>query len=219
MDFSMENFSMVDFNYLDITIGSIVLILGIKGFINGFIKELFGLLGLVGGVYFASRLAPKAATFIDENFLHLENVSLLKLIGFLTVLVVIWLGATILGSIFSKLTSASGLGFLNRLFGFIAGGGKYFLIFALIITALSNVKLVKDNLEKHINNSLLYPYLKEVGAYLINLDTSAFGLKSANTDKTAVAQKSTNNSEATVTESNTDMVTSLEENRTETPHE
>lgn len=185
MDFSMENFSMMDFNYFDVTIAAIVLILGIKGFMQGFIKEAFGLLGLVGGVYFASRLSDTAATFIDTKFLHLENASLLKLIGFLAILIVIWLSATILGSIFSKLTSESGLGFLNRLFGFIAGGGKYFLIFALIVTALSNVTLVKDNLEKYVNDSVLYPYLREAGSYLINLDTSAMGLTMSNTTEVA----------------------------------
>lgn len=177
----MENFSMIDFNYFDVVIAAIVLLLGIKGFMHGFIKEIFGLLGLIGGVYFASRLAGTAAEFIDTNFLHLENVALLKLIGFLAILIVVWLGATILGSIFSKLTSASGLGFLNRLFGFIAGGGKYFLIFALIVTALSNVSLVKDNLEKHVQDSILYPYLKKAGSYLINLDPSKIGLESTST--------------------------------------
>ena len=186
MDFSMENFSMMDFNYFDVTIAAIVLILGIKGFMQGFIKEVFGLLGLVGGVYFASRLSDKAATFIDTNFLHLENASLLQLIGFLAILIVIWLSATVLGSILSKLTSESGLGFLNRLFGFIAGGGKYFLIFALIVTALSNVTLVKDNLEKYVNDSVLYPYLQEAGSYLINLDTSDLGLTVSDTTEVVV---------------------------------
>ena len=174
---------IINFNYFDVVIAAIVVLLGIKGFMNGFIKEIFGLIGLVGGVYFASRLAGTAADFIDTNFLHLENVALLKLIGFLAILILIWLGATILGSIFSKLTSASGLGFLNRLFGFIAGGGKYFLIFALIVTALSNVSLVKDNLEKHVADSVLYPYLKSAGSYLINLDPSKLGLSSTSTSE------------------------------------
>ena len=172
---------MVDFNYFDVTIGTIVLILGIKGFMNGFIKEVFGLVGLVGGVYFASRLSGDAATFIDSNFLHLENTALLKLLGFLAILIIIWLGATILGSIFSKLSSVSGLGFINRFLGFVAGGGKYFLIFALIITALSNVTLVKDNLEKYVHNSVLYPYLKMVGSSIIHLDPKTIGLENVST--------------------------------------
>lgn len=176
----MENFSMIDFNYFDVTIGAIVLILGIKGFMNGFIKEVFGLVGLVGGVYFASRLSGDAATFIDSTFIHIENTALLKLVGFLAILIIIWLSATILGSIFSKLTSVSGLGFINRFLGFVAGGGKYFLIFALIITALSNVTLVKDNLEKYVHNSVLYPYLKAVGSSIIHLDPKSIGLDNIN---------------------------------------
>ena len=172
---------MIDFNYFDIIIAAIVILLGIKGFMNGFIKEVFGLVGLIGGVYFASRLADTAGAFIDKNFFHLDNIGLLKLIGFLAILIVVWLGMTILGSIFSKLTSDSGLGFLNRLLGFIVGGGKYFLIFALIVTALSNVSLVKDNLGKYVKDSILYPYLKQAGSYLINLDPSKLGLDSTST--------------------------------------
>ena len=177
----MENFSMVDFNYFDVTISAIVLILGIKGFMNGFIKEVFGLVGLIGGVYFASRLSTEAADFINSTFIHIENTALLKLLGFLSILIIVWLSATILGSIFSKLTSASGLGFLNRFLGFIAGGGKYFLIFALIVTALSNVTLVKDNLEKYVKDSVLYPYLKIVGSSVIHLDPKDLGLGESST--------------------------------------
>ncbi len=209
MDFSMTNFSMIDFNYFDITIGSIVLILGIKGFMNGFIKEVFGLVGLVGGVYFASRLSDTAGTFIENNFLQIDNVTLLKLLGFLAILIIIWLSATILGSIFSKLTSDSGLGFLNRLFGFIIGGGKYFLIFALIVTALSNVALVKDNLEKYVKDSVLYPYLKEAGSAMINIDPKTLGLKKSTTKevvKDIINLSETNTTEIDTQERNTSKI-------------
>lgn len=207
MNFSMENFSMMDFNYFDVTIASIILILGIKGFMQGFIKELFGLAGLVGGVYFASRLSDKAASFIDTNFLHIDNISLLKLIGFLAILIIIWTGATILGALFSKLTNESGLSFLNRLFGFIAGGGKYFIIFALIVTALSNVKLLKDNLEKYVNDSELYPYLREAGSYLIQIDTSDIGITTSNISSISTTSKESNLS-------SDEMNSSLETNTT-----
>ncbi|AKF26034.1 colicin V synthesis protein [Sulfurovum lithotrophicum] len=174
---------MVDFNYFDVTISAIVLLLGIKGFMNGFIKEIFGLAGLVAGVYLGSRFADTAATFINDNFLQMQNPTLLKLLGFLAVLIIVWLGATLLGSILSKLTSASGLSFIDRLFGFIAGGGKYFIIFALIVTALSNVTLVKENLGKYVKDSLLYPYLLEVGSKIIHLDPASLGLGNASKTK------------------------------------
>jgi membrane protein required for colicin V production len=194
----MENFSMINFNYFDIIIGSIVLILGIKGFMSGFIKEVFGLVGLVGGVYLASRVASDASTFIDANFIHIENTALLKLLGFLTILTIVWMSATILGSIFSKLTSISGLGFINRLLGFIAGGGKYFIIFALIVTALSNVSLVKDNIGKHVNDSILYPYLLKTGASIIHLDPKLLGLEESSTAElvTNTVKKVTNQNDS-----------------------
>ena len=178
------DFSMIDFNYFDVTIAAIVLILGIKGFMHGFIKEVFGLLGLVGGVYLASRYADTAATFIEQNFLQLGDASTMKLIGFLAVLLTVWLVATMLGAVFSKLSSENSLGPIDRFLGFIVGGGKYFLIFALIVTALSNVKLVKDNLEQYFETSILYPYLYEVGSYLINIDKSKLGLNLADVNNT-----------------------------------
>ncbi len=206
----MENFTMIDFNYFDITIGSIILILGIKGFMNGFIKEIFGLAGLVGGVYFASRLSQTAAAFIDSNFIHIENDTLLTLFGFLAILIIIWASATLLGSVLSKLTSASGLGFLNRLFGFIIGGGKYFLIFALMITALSNITIVKDNLEKYVKDSVLYPYLKEAGSNIIHLDPTALGLEKISPNKIikgVINLNESNNTETTLEEKNRRITT------------
>ncbi len=201
MDFSTTNFSMIDFNYFDITIGAIILILGIKGFVHGFIKEVFGLVGLIGGVYFGSRFADLAATFINTNFLQMENTALLKLLGFLAVLIIIWTSAAIVGSIFSKLTSASGLGFLNRLFGFIVGGGKYFLIFALIVTALSNVTLIQDNLEKYVKDSVLYPYLKEAGSTMINIDPKILGLPESSTTEVLKEVVNLNDTNHTKTDS------------------
>jgi membrane protein required for colicin V production len=172
----MENFTMVNFNYFDVTVGAIILLLAIKGFMNGVIKEVFGLAGLVGGVYFASRLAGEAATFISKNFVQIENASLLKLIGFMSILIIIWLSATILGAIISKLTSASGLGFMDRLLGFVAGGGKYFIIFALIVTALSNVTLIKENTQKYVKDSMLYPLLYKAGSAIIKIDPASLGI-------------------------------------------
>lgn len=170
----------LNLNYFDIAIASIVIILGIKGMVNGFVKELFGLLGLVGGIYIGSRLNESAGLFIDQNIYHVENLAALKLIGFVAILAGVWMLAVILGALFSSLTHASGLGFVNRLLGFVVGGGKYFLIFALIVTALSNITLVKENLSKYITDSQLYPYLLSAGSYLINIDPKVLHFKESN---------------------------------------
>jgi len=173
-------FGTFDFNYFDAVISAIVVILGIKGMINGFAKEFFGLLGLVGGVYIASRTAGTAGSFISEHFYRMESGAAIQLVGFITVLAIVWIAAVIAGSLLSSLTQASGLGPINRLLGFLVGGGKYFIIFALIVTALSNVTLVKENLGKYVDSSMLYPYLLKTGSYLINLSPDTFSSKEDN---------------------------------------
>ncbi|EFK97171.1 colicin V production protein, partial [sediment metagenome] len=58
--------------------------------------------------------------------------------------------------------------------GFIIGGGKYFVIFAVIITAFSNVKLLKSTMSNFEKNSLMYPYLLITGDFLIQLKPQDF---------------------------------------------
>lgn len=182
---------MIDFNYFDITIAAIVLILGIKGFVNGFIKEVAGLVGLVVGVFLASRLSDRAATVIDSNFLHLQNNALLKLLGFLTILGMVWLTAIIIGAIFSKLINHEPT-LISRFLGFLSGAGKYFIIFALIVTALSNVQLAKDKLYKFVEKSHLYPYLVKSGSLLIHIDTPPLSKEVTTPTKDGASKGDTN---------------------------
>ncbi len=157
-------------HYFDIIIGSIVLILGLKGLLRGFVNEIIGLLGLVLGVFLGSRFNLVVADFISNNIYSPQNDAILKLIAFMAVLALFWWGAIAVGSAFSKLVNMSGLGFLNNILGFITGGGKYFIIFALITAALSNIEVVKSNFIPKIQNSILYEPLLKAGSYLINVD-------------------------------------------------
>lgn len=169
---------MEDLNRLDLIIGSIVILVGLKGFVSGFFKEIFGLIGIVLGIFLASRLSTAMATIISDNFVHIENKTLLTLGGFFAVLAIVWIGALSLGTLLSKLINASGLGIVNNILGFIAGGGKYFIIFAIIIAIFSNIALLKDTLNKYSKDSILYPYLIQTGTFLIHLDPQKLNLNS-----------------------------------------
>jgi len=76
-------------------------------------------------------------------------------------------------------------------FGFIVGGGKYFIIFALIVTALSNVTLIRDNAHKYVKDSMLYPLLLKAGSAIIKIDPATLGLTTPHT--TSVTQKNDSN--------------------------
>ncbi|MRI58198.1 MAG: colicin V synthesis protein [Epsilonproteobacteria bacterium] len=160
---------MEQLSTFDIVIGAIILLLGLKGLIDGFVKEFFGLAGIIGGIYYGSRYAQQIGEFIHHNIFPIKNEAALTFIGFLVGLFAIWIAMVLLGNIVSKLTSASGMGMINKLLGLLFGWAKIFLIFSVIIYALSSMEVTKRVIEKYTKNSLLYPLMMEAGGYIIKL--------------------------------------------------
>ncbi|XPV54343.1 MAG: CvpA family protein [Halarcobacter ebronensis] len=81
---------MQEFTAFDIIILSITVLLGLKGLMKGFIKEVFGLVGIIGGIFVASRLSENIGGIIAP-ILALENGSTIKLIGFIVGLIGFWI--------------------------------------------------------------------------------------------------------------------------------
>lgn len=162
---------MEGFNTFDLIIIAIVLLLGLKGIINGFIKELFGVIGVVGGIFVASRYSIEVGEFINQNILKFENESAISITGFIVGFGLFWFITILVGKMFQSLTNASGLGGVNRLFGFVIGSGKIFLIFSIIAYAMANVELIKKN-ASFLEESKIYPTLFETGSYIVKFDIS-----------------------------------------------
>jgi len=163
----MENVSLFDIISL-----ALILILGIKGIINGFIKEAFGLIGIVGGIFLASRYAQTAGEIVQNNFYNFENKASLYLIGFISVLIIFWLLCIFFGFILARLLKMSGLGALDKLAGFFVGSLKIFLVFSILAIALSNIAFIKSRTDKYLNKSFMYPIFIDVGRYIVKLDTT-----------------------------------------------
>lgn len=82
-----------------------------------------------------------------------------------------------LGNFISKLVKLSGLGFLDRLGGFIFGGAKVFLIFAILVFCVARIDFLNDKLNQFAQNSFTLTPLKNIGSFIMNqsLTTSSLG--------------------------------------------
>jgi membrane protein required for colicin V production len=144
-------------NYLDIVIAIPLLYGLIKGFTNGLIKEITGLLGLIIGVYvainFSSYLHPKFEEILGgyEQFI--------PIIAFATLFIVSVLMIKILGYIIDKLTKALALGFVSRILGAIFGFLKVVVIFSFLLTIASDYNLIDKNTQ---DESVLLKPIQEV---------------------------------------------------------
>jgi len=168
----MENLQNI--HIFDVVIVALVAFLGLKGLFRGFISEFFGLVGMVGGVYAASRIAKDVGDLINSTVPVSSNENTLLLIGFVATLAAVWIGSMILGKILAGVFNASGLGFIDRIAGLLFGAGKIFLLFSIIIYALMQVKSFHKILNEKFSTSITFPLLLETGGYIIKLDKSNF---------------------------------------------
>jgi len=160
----------MDINYFDLIAAIIILLLGLKGILNGFFKELFGLIGIIGGIFVASRIGDSVGQYLSDLIFNFSNHSAISFTGFLVTLALFWALMIAVGYTFKKLSSLSGFGIFDRILGFIFGASKFFLIAAVIAFAVNNVKALKPTLDSAFSNSVLFPVLVETGSFIMKID-------------------------------------------------
>lgn len=160
----------MEFNYFDLIASIIILMLGLKGIINGFFKEVFGLVGIIGGIFVASRVGNAVGQVLSDMIFKFENSTAISFAGFLVTLAIFWFFMIGVGYIFKKLSLLSGLGIFDRILGFVFGASKFFLIAAVIAHAAYNIKAIKSTIDDPMANSFLFPALVSTGAFIMKLD-------------------------------------------------
>ncbi|MBN2870371.1 MAG: CvpA family protein [Campylobacterales bacterium] len=162
----------MELNYFDVAVGSIVLLLGLKGLLNGFSKELFGMVGIVGGVYVASHIGGIIGKFLNDILFHFESPTAVNLVGFLFALGIFWLLMVALGAGFKRLSTLSGLGVLDQILGFVVGSSKFFFILSIIVYALFSVAAIRENFEEKMADSFFYKPMMATGDFILSIETN-----------------------------------------------
>lgn len=157
--------------WFDIIVIAVVIILGIKGVINGLIKEVFGLIGIIGGVIIASRYANLVGDLISLYIYQLSD-SAEFFFGFLLALLVFWFVCLMLGNLLSKMLKMSGLGFVDRLLGFFVGVAKIFLVLAILAAIVSKISVLSQKVSPFFEGSKVYPVLLSAGQFIMAMDVS-----------------------------------------------
>ncbi len=158
----------MEFSIFDLVIGSIILLLGLKGILNGFFKELFGLIGIVGGIFIGSRVASSVGAALSDAVFKFESPAAISFLGFLVTLALFWGSMIGIGILFKKFSKMSGLGLMDKVLGFVFGSGKFFFIASVIVYAIYNFKAVRENFD--MEGSIMFPALVETGRIIMHID-------------------------------------------------
>ncbi len=143
-----------------------------RGFKNGIILELAGLLGLIVGIWAGLRLAFLFADYYKENFDIPDNY--IPLIAFLTAFLIgigaVWLA----GRLLNKFVNSVALGLPNRLGGAVFGAAKWAFIAGTVLSLVGNSEVIsQDTRESSKAYPILGAYCKAVQGYTIGLIPAA----------------------------------------------
>ena len=161
----------MDFNYFDIVVFVIVLFLGLKGVINGLFKELFGLVGIVGGIFLASRVGDSVGHVLSDYIFKFQSSSAISFSGFLFTIVLFWLLMLVVGMALKKISFASGFGIYDKILGFFFSASKFFFIASVIIYSAYNVKATRATLDSFMKSSMFFPAMVTTGSYIMKLES------------------------------------------------
>ena len=167
---------MEGINWFDVGCLLLVVLFGLRGITNGIVKEIFGILGLIGGLFAAMRYKTMAGEWIAAKIPALQNANGVLsgdttqvLIGFIAVLFGVWISCLIIGEIISKFFKWSGLGFVDKIGGFVFSVSKIFLIFAVIVTLASGPMSMNEQTKRYFESSKTAPIFLKIGNWILNL--------------------------------------------------
>ena len=159
---------MIEFGYLDFIFLGIIIFTTITGFLKGFAKEFCGFLGIVCGIFFASRFAYDIGNWFSSNVIDFGSDSAHTLIGFIAIFLMIVILFFIIGKILDKITSSALPNYLNKLLGALFGALKSFLALAIIFHLAFRLEFLQGLQTHWANNSKLYPTMESIASSIIS---------------------------------------------------
>ncbi len=102
------------------------------GFYNGLIKSVSSLIAIIAGMYCAKKLEPFISKLLSVA--HIKNPE--GVLGYIFVFFCIFVSVKILLLLVQKVTKASGLSIVDRIFGGVLGAVKGILVIVIACTVL-----------------------------------------------------------------------------------
>jgi membrane protein required for colicin V production len=151
-------------NFIDIIIIIIVLILCIRGYLKGFVNELFSLLiiglGLLGAFLFYRSLSAVFLEFVD-------NADVALVFSFFALFILISIFLIIIRNVVVQFVDRLNLTDMDALLGVIVGLCKALLLCGVIFVFLRYHPVFR--IDESIDRSFIYPYLERFIIAILSL--------------------------------------------------
>lgn len=171
---------MDNLGYIDFILLALIAFFAIRGFFSGFIRELFGMFGLVMGIAFASRYAQETGAWFKSKIFDFNSETLNTLVGFILVFLAIWITTLLISELVSRLTKTAFSKYLNGLLGVLFGAIKSFLAIAIVLHFTFSLEFMSGILTHFGNHSVIYPSMESFASKIVKIDVVKHIPKDAN---------------------------------------
>lgn len=159
-------------NLLDIIAGVAIIYGAFKGFMNGAIREIFSLLGLIIGLWMALRLAFLLANWYRDTVEI--PADLVPLVSFLTAFAIGFVLMMVIGRLLSGFLKATHLSLVDKIAGGAVGAAKWAFFVGGLFILVGNANILPERWpEDSISYKPLTGFSKGVYAYSGGLVSSA----------------------------------------------
>jgi membrane protein required for colicin V production len=151
-------------NWIDFVI-LVLLVFGlVRGFTDGFVKELASLLALILGIWGAIKFSTFTAARLYDFFDMTGRY--VGIVAFLITFIIIVIAIHFIGMLVDKIVDTLSLSFLNRLLGLVFGVFKTALILSVIFVVLNVINAKHHFLPKAVEQSRLYYPIADIAPVL-----------------------------------------------------
>lgn len=157
-------------SWVDLIIVILVLLSALRGFAEGAIRQIFGLVGLLAGFLIGSAIAPSLST-------HITHADWRPILAIVIILAMSLIGSTLgglLGSVVAKFAHALMLGLADRIAGIVVGGLVALVMCWLVAGILSSVTW--GSVASQIQNSAILSAMDSVMPPVPSIDAKVASL-------------------------------------------
>jgi len=161
----LNNFHM---NLIDIVVIALLIIAAIWGIWKGFISQLISIVGVLLGIWGASKLTPFVYSMLIGSADNPNSANTVKIITFAVLVILIIIICHLIGKLLDKVTNMTILGGVNRVLGALFSVLKVMLILIVIVSLINNGLLSTEfEVPDIVKSSYSYQYLNQAADIII----------------------------------------------------
>lgn len=151
--------------FLDIFLGVFLIYGLIRGLCNGFFVELASLVSLLLGIFIAIKFSYLMKAYLENH--GSWNPKTVQVVAFALTFILVVVGISLLGKIFTKLADFAALGLFNKLLGGIFGVLKTILMLSVLLNLFEKVNTNYAFAEKEtLDHSIFYNPVRAVSKFI-----------------------------------------------------